>query len=180
ELAQATGVEKYLEIAKAAAQLLLSQAVAGTEGGWRWARDLNQPMLATQQWCHGVLGIGRFFLRLARQGPDPRYLEAARRAAQTVIGEIDEVEYSGLCHGVAGSGSFLLDCYQYFAEPRYLKEAQRCGERLQRFRVPDSTGVYAMTANGSISPHLFRGYAGVGMFALRLAHPETLADPILG
>jgi len=180
ELADATGRERYLEAARSAADLLLTQAEPDGAGGLCWRRRLNDPEADLQAHCHGAIGIGQFFLRLARLVPDQRYLDAARGAATTAGAQMASLRQSGLCHGLAGSGGYLLDCYRTFRDERYLQQAQQCGRMLQYFRATDEAGAYRMSAAGVISPDLMLGYGGVGSFYLRLSQPTGGSDLILG
>jgi hypothetical protein len=194
-LAEASGEERYLTVARQAADLLLTQARASGEGALSWPRHLNDPTPGLQQHCHGAGGIGQFFLRLNRLAPDPRYRAAAEAAVRTVAALRERETRSGVCHGLSGTGSALLDCYQAFGDSRWLELAQACAGDLQRLRPPAPTdssswagdvdeperrGVYAMNGEGALSPDLMLGYAGAGSFLLRLAAPKSARDLILG
>jgi hypothetical protein len=194
-LAEASGEERYLNIAREAAELLLARARASGEGALSWPRHLNDTTTGLQQHCHGAGGISQFFLQLNHLVPDLRYRAAAEGAARTVAALQPSETRSGNCHGLSGTGNLLLDCYQDFGDRRWLELAQACGGDLQRFRHPSLTaissqtsgvdeterrGVYAINDEGAVSPDLMLGYAGAGSFLLRLADPESAQDLILG
>jgi hypothetical protein len=178
ELGQATGDARFLDAARAAAELLIAEAVPDGDG-WQWRRNLGDPTLQLAAHCHGATGIGAFFLRLDRLLPDARYREAARRAATGAAAHMPLKMYSGLCHGIAGDAALFLDCYRAWQEPRFLALAQECGRRLQTFQDPERPGVYLHNRSGMVSPDLMNGYAGVGLLELRLADPARRPDPIL-
>jgi Lanthionine synthetase C-like protein/Protein kinase domain len=179
-VAEATGEARYAETAEAAGEMLLDQAAGSDATGLRWSRVLSGEPGDLQAHCHGAAGIGQFLLRLWRKGHDGRYARAVRGAAATIEASIRQREASGLCHGVAGDGSFLLDCYQAFGEPGHLTAAQECGRRLPGFAVDGKPGEMRATTATGMQPGLMLGTAGVGVFLLRLARPETAADLILG
>ncbi|MGE0544969.1 MAG: lanthionine synthetase LanC family protein [Dehalococcoidia bacterium] len=195
QLAAASGEERYLNVARGAAELLLAQARASGDGALTWPRYLDDTTPGLQAQCHGAGGIGQFLLRLHRLAPDRRYREAAEGAARTVAAQRETEPRSGICHGLSGTGHVLLDCYQALGTERWLELARECGGHLQRFRLPapdgpasdgsgadepGRRGVYAIQGGGANSPDLMLGYAGVGSFLLRLARPETAPELILG
>lgn len=177
ELAGVTGEERYAAAARSAAELLLQQAVPGPDGGWCWPLRLGDTALTMQALCHGAVGIGRFFLRLSRDYPDPRYLDAACRAALTL--RTRTPTHSGLCHGIAGDITLLLDLYRTLGAAQYLEMAQRAAGHFRRFSAAGSPGIYHTKRRGIISPDLMNGYAGIGAVYLRLARPDIEGDPVL-
>jgi len=179
-LAAATSEERYLAAACGAADMLLGQAMRSDDGRMTWPRQLGDAQAGLQAHCHGAGGIGQFFVWLNKVTPDPRYRGAAEGAARTVALQQERESRSCVCHGAAGLGNLLLDCYQSFADPHWLALASECGGILERFRIPERTGVYAMNGEGAVSPDLLLGYAGVGSFLLRLANAESAPEIILG
>lgn len=197
-LAWATGQERYLEVARGAAEMLLSQARSAPtatpnggdpdDDGLAWDRLIGDDAPSAQTHCHGAGGIGQFFLYLDHLAPDPRYRDAAKRAAGTVASRLAHESRSCLCHGLAGAGHLMLDCYQSFGDSRWLDLALECGIRLRRFRDHDRTGIYRMacetvdtlTREDVSSPDLMLGYAGVGSLLLRLADSRNSPEIILG
>jgi hypothetical protein len=188
-LAGVSGDERYLDVARGTAELLRAQARSSPattseagdsdNDGLTWPRRLGDDAPGLQAHCHGAGGIGQFFLHLDRLVPDPRYRDAARRAALTILAQRRHESRSCLCHGLAGTGHLLLDCYQAFGESRWLELALECGLQLQRFRA-ESTGVYGMSLEGLASPDLMLGYAGVGSLLIRLVNPKTSEEIVLG
>ncbi len=190
QLARATGVELYLEVAEDAAELLLAQArserpatfeaIDSDDECLTWPRRLGDDAPGLQAHCHGAGGIAQFFLHLEGLASDPRYRNAGRQAARTVLAQRRHESRSCLCHGLTGTGHLLLDCYQAFGDSQWLELALECGVQLQRFRDPERMGVYRTSREGVASPDLMLGYAGVGSLLIRLANPKTSVEIVLG
>ena len=180
-LAQATGDERYLDIAAAAADLLLAAArpVAGSPA-LVWPRQLGEDSHGVQAHCHGAGGIGQFLLFLNRLTCDRRYRDAAMGAASAMASRSTTEARSGVCHGLSGSGHFFLDIYQSEKKSQWLEHARDCAHRLDSFRMPEWPGKYSINQQKAVSPDLMIGYAGVGGFQLRLADPADAPDLVLG
>jgi hypothetical protein len=190
-LGSVTGDGRYVATARAAAELLLAQAVrcptdAAVEDSENeeelliWPGHLDDAAEGLQSHCHGAGGIGQFFLWLDALVPDPRYRKAARSAAYAMAARRAAETRAGICHGVSGTGHFMLDCYQGFGDSQWLALARECSGRLQRFRLPGRPGVYAMHGKEAVSPDLMLGYAGLGSFLLRFAKAASASDLIFG
>lgn len=127
---QLTGREAFLDRAREAADGLL-QAVRPTEDGvfWPVPKDFDSALAGVWHFgfAHGVAGVGAFLLAAGQATGDPRYLEMAAAAGQTLaaaaeIGEsgsatwrTDRESVAGSkdmlyhwCSGASGIGSFLL------------------------------------------------------------------------
>ncbi|MET0306545.1 MAG: lanthionine synthetase LanC family protein [Solirubrobacterales bacterium] len=180
ELAAATDDERALGVARAAAELLLAEAQPHPDGGWCWRESLHGDAMRLQGQCHGAIGVGQFFLRLARLEPEPAYLQAAEQAALTAARELPHRAAAGICHGLAGDGHLLLECENALDAPRFRESAFECAAQLQRLRDPDRPGSYISPATGASRPDLLTGDAGVGSFYLRLASGDTAREPVLG
>ncbi len=176
EVAAASGDKGALAAARNVAELLLAEARPHPQGGWCWRESLDDEATRMQGQCHGAIGVGQFFLRLARIEPDDRYLHAARQAAHTAVREMPDRASPGLCHGLAGDGNFLLDCYQTLGDPYYLDQAKTCGAQLVRHRDAERRDSGSVDA---VVPALLVGDAGVGWFYLRLAQSDLGRDAIL-
>ncbi len=188
-----TGDARYLDAARATAELLLAAArpepssteiddgdpVAGGTMAVTWPRHLGDPPVGLQAHCHGAGGIGQFFLWLDRITPDARYRTAAAAAARAVADTRALDDRSGICHGLSGTGHLMLDCHQAFGGSRWRDLADECAGHLARFRVADRPGVHTMRGDAS-SPDLLVGFAGVGSFLLRLADAGSAPDLVLG
>lgn len=181
----------YVDTAQGAAELLLTQAVASpldvavedgeSERGFlTWPGQLDEAATGLQAHCHGAGGIGQFFLWLDGLMPDRRYREAAKRGAYAIAARRETEISAGICHGLSGTGQFMLDCYQQFGGSKWVALARECGGRLQRFKLSERAGVYAMHGKGAVSPDLMLGYAGIGSFLLRVANAPIATDLIFG
>jgi hypothetical protein len=187
-LGHVTGDEHYIDTAQGAAELLIAQAVASptsvlveeAEKFLTWPGHLDDSAKGLQAHCHGAGGIGQFFLWLDALVPNQRHRTIAESAAYAIAAQRATETRAGICHGVSGTGHFMLDCYQRFGGSQWLVFAAECGGHLQRFRLPQQPGVYAMHGKGAVSPDLMLGYAGVGSFLLRFARAASASDLIFG
>ncbi|MET7296954.1 lanthionine synthetase LanC family protein [Streptomyces griseoloalbus] len=180
ELGMAAESESVLRVPRVTGELLLSEVRPHPDGGWCWRESLHDESMRLQGQCHGAIGIGQFLLRLGQIEAREGYAEAARQAAITAMRELPRRATPGLCHGVAGDGNFLLDCFQFLGDRDRIREAWTCVNRLQCYRDPERPGTYLTTQDGISRPDLCVGDAGVGWFFLRIEHPETTGDPVLG
>ncbi|HYW89292.1 MAG TPA: lanthionine synthetase LanC family protein, partial [Chloroflexota bacterium] len=126
-------------------------------------------------WCHGAVGVGRFFLHAARlDNVHPRSAELAARAARTAA-RGGRWSPPVQCHGLAGNIELLLDAYQLFGEPAYLREARSLGRLLEAFGSEhDGRLAWPSETPRTFSPDYMVGYAGVAACLLRLADPEDV------
>jgi hypothetical protein len=180
ELSEASGNARMASAAVEIGDLLLAKARPHPDGGWRWAETLDGNQSRVQAQCHGAIGIGQFFVRLARLRPDAKYAHGARQAALTAHREMARRSSPALCHGLVSDGMLLLECMRLLDEPRHLDWARECGDHLWHFRDKAQPGRYVPAAGGPSRPDLLTGDAGVGWFYLALASPDRAADPILG
>ena len=186
ELAAATAEQRYLDVAAAVAELLISQgrrssSKTGPVGpGVIWSRTLTDNDTATQAHCHGAGGIGQFFVRLHQLVPDPRYRDVALGAAATTTASLRRESQLGICHGVSGTGQLLLDCYRGLGTADSLAGARECAAVIDRFRSPDRPGSYHTRGDGRVGPELMLGSAGIAAFMLRLTDPDNRGEIVLG
>lgn len=181
ELSIAVGDQPMASTAAAVGDLLVTQARPHPDGGWCWPETLDGAQMRLQGQCHGAVGIGQFFVRLAQLHPKADFTQAAEQAALTAHREMARRPSPTLCHGVAGDGMFFLECDGSLDDARYGDWARECGDRLRSFRDERLPGRYLPAAGaGPARPDLLTGDAGVGWFHLGLANPANAADPILG
>lgn len=128
-------------------------------------------------WCHGAPGIGLARLRAWELLGDPRYLEEARAAFATTAGTLEEKQMNfSLCHGAFGNAETLLEGARLLGEPSLLApvlERAREGVRLHESGAEGARPWPCGTLGGVSDPGLLLGEAGIGLFLLRLARPET-------
>jgi rhamnogalacturonyl hydrolase YesR/tRNA A-37 threonylcarbamoyl transferase component Bud32 len=169
---QATGDERYLELAQAAGSTLLRAARRPGDAAW-WpvgeeADPANPYRMA--HWCSGSSGVGTFLLRLWRFTKDPAYQELVEAAAVAVRRVKWQVTTTA-CHGLAGDGQFLLDLAEALGDERYRHWAEELAcclyahavDRDGRLVVPEEDG-------RSFHPGYQTGLAGVLDFLLRLRY----------
>jgi hypothetical protein len=178
---EATGGERYTELAAAAGRTLAAEAELGPWGA-RWRADIRDKHGETMlyHWCSGASGVGTFLLRLARRTGDAASLRLAEQAASAVRWAAWQSP-TAACHGLAGNGQFLLDLaaerpdgpYRQWAQELALVLHARHVRREGLWLLPDESGK-GFTADSQT------GTGGVLDFLLRLEHggPRPwMADP---
>jgi lantibiotic modifying enzyme len=180
ELSEASGDARMSSVAAEVGDLLMAKARPHPDGGWDWAETLDGAQTRVQAQCHGAIGIGQLFVRLARLRPGGGFAHAAGQAALTAHREMARRPSHALCHGLAGDGMLLVECARLLDEPRYGDWARECGDQLMRFHDKTQPGRYVSADGGPARPDLLTGDAGVGWFYLALANSEHAADPVLG
>jgi hypothetical protein len=137
--------------------------------------DLTQPdMRYMSAWCHGGPGIGLSRLRAWEALGDPAYLADARAAVQATQGSLEDprMNYS-LCHGRGGNAETLMVAARVLGEPELLERPRAVA--MEGWEAYEAQGLRwpCGTMQGVPDPGLLLGEAGIGMFLLRLARPET-------
>jgi hypothetical protein len=168
----ATGDGRYRDAATAAARWLAGQAmpVLADESGVNWPVNPGEEPTSAF-WCHGAVGIGRFFLRAAERGLLPEAADLAARAGRTAARGTRWASPTQ-CHGLAGNIEFLLDLYRASGDAAYLSEARSLGRLLEAFgRERRGRLVFPSESPAVVTPDYMVGYAGVAVCLLRLADP---------
>lgn len=124
-------------------------------------------------WCHGAAGIGLVRLRAYQVLGAPRYAEEARAAIATARASLGElpINYS-LCHGVAGNCETLVMGARVLGEPALREHALQWALRGAALHEESGRRWPSGALDGVPEPGLLLGEAGIGLFLLRLAHPE--------
>ena len=131
-------------------------------------------------WCHGAPGIGLVRARFLRLTGLERYRAGLENAARTTLEHLLETPLGNhsLCHGAVGNADILLELAAALDdEPMRAAAvalAERCIDEVVTAGKPWRSGY----PEGSASPGLMMGEAGVGLFYLRLAAPE-IPTPLL-
>jgi hypothetical protein len=170
--AQATGDQRYLEMAEEAGATLRRAVHRPGDAAWWPVGEETDPAdpYRMAHWCSGSSGVGTFLLRLWQVTKDPVDRELAEAAAIAVRRVRWQVTTTA-CHGLAGDGQFLLDLAHALGDERYRLWAEELAaclhaqaiERDGRLVVPTEDGV-------SFHPGYGTGLAGVLDFLLRLRH----------
>jgi len=133
-----------------------------------------QPMRYMSAWCHGGPGIGLSRLRAWQALGDAHYLDDARAAIRATVASLEDprMNYS-LCHGRGGNCETLMEGARLLGEPELLERPRQVAmegwEAYEAQGLPWPCG----TMQGASDPGLLLGEAGIGLFILRLARPET-------
>ncbi|GAA3013452.1 class IV lanthionine synthetase LanL [Actinokineospora diospyrosa] len=172
DIAEATGDDRYLDVARAAAESLGRVAILDGEAAF-WPSgedDEHADTVRLTGFCSGATGVGTFLLRLHQLTGDRAARDLAERAA-TAVHHANWTSPPLWCHGLATDGDFLLDCagladlattHRDRAADTARVIAARAVRRRGRLLTPDDTGdVVASFANG---------YVGALSFLLRLHH----------
>lgn len=175
DLFEATGEQRFLEVAQRANHWLASLAIPALDDGkgLAWPVDLEGALFGPF-WCHGAAGIGRFLLHAAQVGVGHECWELAKRAALTVS---RGGRWAGptQCHGLAGNIEFLIDMFQATGDPIYLSNANDLAGALEAFSLENDDELLWQSETPSIiTPDYLVGYAGIAVCLLRLGHPETM------
>ncbi|MFJ4689203.1 lanthionine synthetase LanC family protein [Streptomyces sp. NPDC088789] len=171
ELAAATGVAKYRDIAEEAfgyERRWFDKAA----GNWADLRAGGRTRSTVSYWCHGAPGIALSRLRAYElTGEASRLAEAAtalattrRAVAERLDGHVDDFT---LCHGLTGLAEVLTEGLPTLTErapdtTALIREVAGRGTRLMREGRPWPCG-----QGTSEPPGLMTGLAGIGMFYLR-------------
>jgi lantibiotic modifying enzyme len=175
DLYRATGRERFLEAALAAARWLernASPSLPDAEGLAWPATPGAQP--SAPFWCHGAGGIARFFLHLSDVDAFPQATALAERAATSAaVG----ARWAGptQCHGLAGNIELLLDMRMTTRDAGYLTAAHDLARLLATMAVErDGLLLWPSDSGSAPTPDFMVGYAGVAACFLRLSSPERL------
>jgi hypothetical protein len=175
DLFEATGEERFFEVARRAAHWLsrLASPTLNDGGGFSWPIDLDGEPFGPL-WCHGAAGIGRFLIHAAQLGVSQECWELARRAAAMVF---QGGRWAGptQCHGLAGNIEFLIDMFQATGEKQYLTQAYDLASILEAFAIDDGGRLsWQSETPGVVTPDYLVGYAGIAVCLLRLSCPHRM------
>jgi len=149
EMGSTDALELSIEHGK---RLLASAQARGS--GLTWSMRSDQPELELPNFSHGAAGIGYYLATLSLLADDPRFLAAAKGAANHLehlavrdfggvlfpygfprpewVGRYD----IGWAHGVAGSARLFQRLHQISGEPRWADLLQECTAAVLRSNAP--------------------------------------------
>ena len=151
---RATGDERWLQHATAAARWLVNTAVAA-DNGYHWLHGPGFPKVYTGH-AHGASGIGGFLLDVYAVTGDPVLLATAEGAyrwmtrhevplAQGASGwkrlAADDAGYNLWCGGATGILPFLWRLHTITGQPEYLDAYRRTAEGLLKTARPQAVGL---------------------------------------
>jgi len=133
-----------------------------------------QPLRYMSAWCHGGPGIGLARLRAWETLGEPRYLADAHAAIRATLASLVDARMNySLCHGRGGNCETLMEAARALGDPALLERPREVAmegwEAYEAQGLPWPCG----TMQGASDPGLLLGEAGIGLWLLRLARPET-------
>ena len=150
----------YLELARGAGAWLEAVAVE-TDHGLDWPVVPDQGRRSANDLYSGIPGVILFFLEAAYATGEEGLLRTARRGADTLLAQLDDVQQPGLYTGLAGI-AFTLDLVEAATgDRRYGEAARSCLDRIAEMARPVGTGVHWNGTTDMIS-----GSAGIGLYLL--------------
>merc|ERR1712080_552009 len=103
----------------------LEQLMAMRTENDNWPSKCGERMDCLVHFCHGAPGFVWLFCKAYSAFHDPRYLEEALRAGETVWRYGLLKKGPGLCHGIAGNGYALLSLFSTTGDAKWLLRAHR-------------------------------------------------------
>jgi serine/threonine protein kinase len=166
-LNQATGDQRYLDLARRALDFELGSAIEPADAALKWRNHEQATLIAEPYLEHGSAGIGSVFTRFALALRDIRYLEVATRAGEFAFSKyaVEPTQFSGL----SGIGEFMLDLFRASGQEVYLNRAYAIADSILMYAVERPQGVaFPGRLLMRLSSDFATGSAGVGLFLHRL------------
>lgn len=183
-LGASTGREDYVEAGK---QAFAYETLHFDEERQDWY-DLRTSVLEMTKgrrhfgnaWCNGAAGIGLSRLQSwATLGKtDDDLLEKTYLALSATLRNFRSVGNDTLCHGRSGNAELPLRFARLKDEPAFQLEVNMQARAHWR-RLATTPGWPRADGDHQTLPGLMLGVAGVGMYFLRLAHPDRVPSPLL-
>jgi class II lanthipeptide synthase len=129
-------------------------------------------------WCNGASGIGLSRLDSWRRIRHARLMEEANIACSATIENFHSLGNDTLCHGRSGNLELLLRMALLRDDHALRLEVQAQSYNIMR-DLEDILATPLDSPDADVSPGLMIGLAGIGMFLLRLAHPDCVPSPLL-
>jgi type 2 lantibiotic biosynthesis protein LanM len=179
KLAEATGESRYAEVAFRAFEYERG-LFSPEEGNWP---DLRVDALTAEgtpsymaAWCHGAPGIGLSRIQaLPHEAAGPLVDEIRAAVAATLRASFD-VNHS-LCHGALGNAEFLYEAGRALNDSELTERAELMAASLLDSVV--SGGPVCGTPDGTETPGLLTGLAGIGYGLLRAAEPGRVPSVLV-
>jgi tRNA A-37 threonylcarbamoyl transferase component Bud32 len=171
DLADATGDERYADVARRCAETLVA-VVDRDDAAAFWAGGEPAESADTVRLtglCNGSSGVGTFLLRYFAMTGSVLARELARAAAFAVRCA-NWTAHPVWCHGLPSDGDFLLDCADVLGEPRYRDWAAETAEVIAARAVVRDGRRLTPDESGNVVASFGNGYVGALSFLLRLRH----------
>jgi hypothetical protein len=133
-----------------------------------------QPLRYMSAWCHGGPGIGLARLRAWETLGEARYLADAHAAIRATFASLVDARMNySLCHGRGGNSETLMEGARVLGDMTLLERAREVA--MEGWKAYEAQGLPwpCGTMQGASDPGLLLGEAGIGLWLLRLARPET-------
>jgi hypothetical protein len=134
----------------------------------------TQPLRYMSAWCHGGPGIGLARLRAWETLGEPRYLADAHAAIRATFASLVDARMNySLCHGRGGNCETLMEGARVLGDATLLERVREVA--MEGWEAYEAQGMAwpCGTMQGASDPGLLLGEAGIGLWLLRLARPET-------
>jgi lantibiotic modifying enzyme len=181
EIARITGEDAFVDAALAG---LAYERSWFDSGACAW-RDPSTGAVTGNSWCRGSAGAALLRLRALALAPDERLTAETGAALASVHGEVAaalavparnpswEGANFSVCHGLMGAADILLEAAEALGVTEHRRAAERIAEH--GLRRASRLGTWPCgTLDGSPSPGLMLGLAGIGAVLLRIEAPEAL------
>jgi hypothetical protein len=155
--------------------------------GWAWGTLEGSTLKTPSGLYSGLSGIAWLYLELYRSTGEPRYLDGARSAVETIldrgvlaIGPATWDNSTDIISGAAGIGLLLLRAAAVLKNPRCVPRAESAGTFLLNEAIQTPAGLkWKINAGASVVyPNFAHGTAGIAYFLVRLSD-ETGGLPFL-
>lgn len=136
-------------------------------------------------WCHGAPGIGLSRWRNNQILPNDHEIQnELENALQTTMRNLSlpwntQVGNYSLCHGAAGNAELLLLAGQSLQRQDCLDIAEKVAYEGWHFYSQSNSPWPCGVAGCGETPNLMLGLAGIGLFYLRMAKPDTVPSALL-
>lgn len=123
-------------------------------------------------WCHGAVGIGKFYLALYEVLLDKSFLIKAEMAGRLVANFSAWLNVTQ-CHGVAGNIEYLLDLYQVTKKCYWKNKANKLAIILQmKSVIKEGYVLWPSEDPFVLTPDYMVGFSGVASCLLRISKDD--------
>jgi len=171
DMAEATGDERYADVARRCAETLAGVVDRdGAAAFWAGGEpDESADAVRLTGLCNGSSGVGTFLLRYFAATGWAQARELAEAAA-VAVRCANWTAHPVWCHGLPSDGDFLLDCADVLGEPRYRDWAVETAEVIAARTVVRDGRRLTPDESGNVVASFGNGYVGALSFLLRLRH----------
>lgn len=145
-----------------------------------WPDFRKDPPEYPEWWCHGAAGIGFSRLRAWQILGDEVYRKEAEWALQATEKRFSDPDFTySLCHGRCGNAELFLYASEVLGDVTHREWTERVAtEGMERYEKTKTSWPSGLP-DGSETPGLLLGLAGIGHFYLRVADPLRTSSVLL-